>query len=91
MKDIFHASEKKTQYFFTIYFLFIRFFNNFLLLRYRSAFSYLIVYLEVGKKCPKMAQNAKKHWICLRIVSINGRSELIFGENDENVARHKKP
>ena len=34
-----------------------------------------------------MDQNAEN----IGIVSINDRSEPIFGENDENVARHKKP
>jgi len=57
----------------------------------RSAFSYLIVHPEVGKKVAENGTKCQKHRICLRIVSINGRSELIFGENDENVARHKKP
>jgi len=57
----------------------------------RSAFSYLIVHPEVGKKWPKNGTKCRKHRNCWSIVSINDRSELIFGENDENVARHKKP
>jgi len=42
----------------------------------------------LAKSGRKMAQNTEN----IGIVSINDRSELIFGEkNDENVARHKKP
>ena len=86
MKDVFHASEKTPQYLFT-FFSYV-FFNNFLCFVIDRLFHTRLFLLMLAKSGRKMAQNTEN----IGIVSINDRSEMIFGEkNDENVARHKKP